>query len=180
MNSVQISTAYQGQTQTEIEYQAANPLAMRGRSFLNTAEFPQQAIHELVNRALKLKRQHEDEDRPLLKGLVVGMVFFNPSLRTKTSMASGIARLGGTAIDLTAGQSTYAFEFEDGVVMDGATQEHIKEAAPVLSQYCDAIAVRSSELITRGSTSRPTPPARGPRRGRTRWCAASPSTPPCP
>ena len=64
--------------------------------------------------------------------------------------APGVARLGGTTIDLPVGQSTYAFEFSDGVVMDGATQEHINEAAPVLSQYCDAIAVRSSELITRG------------------------------
>src|SRR3954454_21292564 len=145
MNSVQIDPTYQGRAQTGIEHQASNPLAMRGRSFLNTAEFPQQAIHELVNRALRLKQQHRDEDRPLLKGLVVGMVFFNPSLRTKTSMASGVARLGGTAIDLSG---SYTFEFNEGVVMDGATQEHIKEGAPVIAQYCDAIAVRSSELIT--------------------------------
>jgi N-acetylornithine carbamoyltransferase len=89
----------------------------------------------------------------LLTGQVVGLVFFNPSLRTKTSLVSGIAQLGGTAIDLPAGQSTYAFEFEEGVVMDGATQEHIKEAAPVLAQYCHALGVRASELITRGSAA---------------------------
>ena len=62
-----------------------------------------------------------------------------------------MARLGGTTPDLPVGQGTYAFEFEDGVVMDGATQEHIKEAAPVLSQYCEAIGVRSSELDHQGS-----------------------------
>ena len=79
------------------------------------------------------------------------MVFFNPSLRTKMSLASGVARLGGTAIDLTVGQSAYTFEFEEGVVMVGATQEHIKEAAPVLEHYCEVLVVRSSELITKGS-----------------------------
>jgi N-acetylornithine carbamoyltransferase len=120
-----------------------------GRDFLNTAELPQEAVIELVDRAVALKRA--GFGNPLLSGSVVGMMFFNPSLRTKTSLASGVARLGGTTIDLAVGQSTYAFEFEEGVVMDGPTQEHIKEAAPVIAEYCDAIAVRSSELITRGS-----------------------------
>jgi N-acetylornithine carbamoyltransferase len=120
-----------------------------GKDFLNTAELPQEAFLELVERAVALKA--EGYKRPLLQGAVLGMVFFNPSLRTKTSLASGVARLGGTTIDLTVGQSTYAFEFEEGVVMDGATQEHIKEAAPVVAEYCDVVGVRSSELITRGS-----------------------------
>lgn len=119
-----------------------------GRDFLNTADYTQAEIRELVERALWLKQTGY---RPLLAGQVLGMVFFNPSLRTKTSLAAGVARLGGTAVDLPVGQSTYAFEFRDGVVMDGETQEHIKEAAPVLAQYCDALGVRSSELITRGN-----------------------------
>ncbi|MEO8285093.1 MAG: N-acetylornithine carbamoyltransferase [Chloroflexota bacterium] len=119
-----------------------------GSNFLNTAEVPQQAFVELVERALRLKQAGYAQ--PLLEGMVVGMVFFNPSLRTKTSLASGVARLGGTAIDLSG---SYTFEFEDGAIMDGATQEHIKEAAPVISQYCDIIGVRSSELITSGSSA---------------------------
>jgi N-acetylornithine carbamoyltransferase len=123
--------------------------AFRGQHFLNTAEWPQEAFRELVERALALKR--EGFERQLLKGQVVGMVFFNPSLRTKASLAAGVARLGGTAIDLSGGQGTYAFEYEEGAIMDSATQEHVKEAAPVISQYCDAIGVRSSELITHGS-----------------------------
>jgi N-acetylornithine carbamoyltransferase len=124
---------------------------LRGQHFLNTADFPQEVVVELVERALALKR--EGADRQLLRGLVVGMLFFNPSLRTKASLAAGVARLGGTAIDLGGGSGTYVFEFRDGVVMDGATQEHIKEAAPVISQYCDAIAVRASELITTGTSA---------------------------
>ncbi|MDQ3928017.1 MAG: N-acetylornithine carbamoyltransferase [Chloroflexota bacterium] len=128
----------------------SSPWTFRGQDFINTAEMPQEAFVELVERALRLKREGAGGGL-LLDGMVVGMVFFNPSLRTKTSLAAGVARLGGTTIDLAVGQSTYAFEFEEGVVMNKATQEHIKEAAPVLSQYCDVIAVRSSDLVTRGS-----------------------------
>ena len=130
------------------ENNGASPF--QGRNFLNTADFPQEAIVELVERALRMKR--EGYAGQPLKGVVVGTVFFNPSLRTKTSMASGVARLGGTTIDLTVGQGTYAFEFQEGVVMDGPTQEHIKEAAPVLAQYCELLAVRSSELVTGSAT----------------------------
>lgn len=136
-------------TQEKIaEQNSGGPWSFRGHNFLNTAEMPQQAVQELVERALRMK--HEGEDRALLKGMVVGMLFFNPSLRTKTSMGAGVARLGGTALDLSG---SYSFEFEDGVVMDGATQEHIKEAAPVIGQYCDLLAVRSSELITKGNSA---------------------------
>src|SRR5438067_1552033 len=91
-----------------------------GRDFLNTADFTQAEIYELIERALWLKRNGY---RPLLAGQVLGLIFFNPSLRTKTSLVAGVARLGGTAIDLPVGQGTYAFEFGEGVVMDGATQE---------------------------------------------------------
>ncbi|HMA34934.1 MAG TPA: N-acetylornithine carbamoyltransferase [Chloroflexia bacterium] len=125
--------------------------AFAGRDFLNTADFSQAEFVELVERALYLKQTGPHPT--LLAGLVVGMIFFNPSLRTKTSLASGVAQLGGTTIDLPVGQGTYAFEFAEGAVMDGATQEHIKEAAPVLSQYCHALGVRSSELVTRGDTA---------------------------
>ena len=122
--------------------------AFAGRDFLNTADFSGDEFRELVERALHLK---VSGPRPLLAGQVVGLVFFNPSLRTKTSLMAGVSSLGGIPIDLPVGQGTYAFEFEEGAVMDGATQEHIKEAAPVLSQYCQAIGVRCSELVTRGS-----------------------------
>src|SRR5262245_47279126 len=146
MNSISINAPA---TARVVDSDSPGTFTFRGRDFLNTAELPQEAFVELVERALLLKR--EGFEKALLRGLVVGMVFFNPSLRTKTSIAAGVARLGVTTVDLTGGQGTYTFEFGEGVVMDGATQEHIKEAAPVLSQYCDAIGVRSSELITSGS-----------------------------
>jgi N-acetylornithine carbamoyltransferase len=134
---------------TAITQPASQAYNFAGKDFLNTTDFSQEEFVELVERALSLKR--EGYGRQLLVGTVLGMVFFNPSLRTKTSLASGVARHGGTAIDLTVGQGMYTFEFGDGVVMNGATQEHIKEAAPVLAQYCDVIGVRCSELITTGS-----------------------------
>jgi N-acetylornithine carbamoyltransferase len=119
------------------------------KHFLNAADFTPEAFRDLVERALSLKQ--EGYEQQLLKGVVVGMMFFNPSLRTKASLSSGVARLGGTTIDLGGGTGAYNFEFNEGVVMNGATQEHIKEAAPVIAQYCDAIAVRCSELITKGN-----------------------------
>ena len=72
-------------------------------------------------------------------------------------MASGIARLGGTAIDLTAGQSTYAFEFEDGVVMDGDKTEHLKEFVRVLGRYVSAIGVRTFAALNDWKTEREDP-----------------------
>jgi N-acetylornithine carbamoyltransferase len=123
---------------------------LKGRHFLNTTEFTQAEFVALVERALALK---QEQWRPSLAGAVLGMVFFNPSLRTKASLASGVAQLGGISIELSPGQNTYAFEFRDGVVMDGATQEHIREAAPVLSRYCHILGVRASELITRDAST---------------------------
>ena len=151
-----------------------NDYSFVGSNFIDTAEMPQWAFVELVERAQRLKEA--GFDRSLLAGKVVGMVFFNPSLRTKTSLASGVARLGGTALDLAPG--SYTFEFEDGVVMDGATQEHIKEAAPCWPSTATRSACAPASLITRAAP-RPTRLPPGPRRARTRWCAASPNTRAC-
>lgn len=123
---------------------------LKGRNFINTADFTIDEILGLIDLAKRIK---SGEANPRLDGMILGMVFFNPSLRTRMSFASGMSRLGGVAIDLTVGQSAYTFEFDDGVVMDGATMEHIKEAVPVLARYCDVLSVRSSELITSAAQS---------------------------
>ena len=78
---------------------------LKGRHFLNTTDFTQAEFVELVDRALALK---QGRWRPSLAGVVMGMIFFNPSLRTKASLASGVAQLGGTTIELSPGQNTYA------------------------------------------------------------------------
>lgn len=121
-----------------------------GRDFINTADFSQKEILYLIDLALAIKTGEVTLD---LGGRVLATVFFNPSVRTRVSFAAAMFKLGGLAIDLTPGQGSWTFEFREDVVMDGATIEHIKEAAPVLSRYCDAIAVRCSELVTTAAES---------------------------
>ena len=74
---------------------------------------------------------------------LLGMVFFNPSLRTRTSFEAVMARGGGSAIVLEVGNGVWKLEDRDGAVMDGDRAEHVKEAVPVLARYVDALAVRT-------------------------------------
>ena len=79
----------------------------------------------------------------MIQGRILGMVFFNPSLRTRTSFEAAMLRFGGHAITLSAGGDTWRLEHRDGVVMDGDCSEHVREAAAVLGRYCDVLGVRS-------------------------------------
>ncbi len=119
------------------------------RNFLNTADLPQEEIRSLIDLALSLKH---GEINKTLAGKTLVTLFFNPSVRTRVSFASAMFKLGGQALDISS-ESAYAFEYRDGIVMDGSTMEHVKEVAPVLSRYCDAIAIRCSELITKSAES---------------------------
>jgi N-succinyl-L-ornithine transcarbamylase len=76
------------------------------------------------------------------KGKTLAMLFFNPSLRTRFSTEHAAHLLGMQTIVTNADQN-WGIEFEDGAIMDSDKAEHIKEAAPVLSQYCDILAVRT-------------------------------------
>ena len=125
-------------------------MTLRGRSFLNTADFSLDQIHGLVDLALGLKLGRVKRQLP---GKMLAMVFFNPSLRTRASFTAAMYRLGGVAVDLPLGQGGWPLEFGEGVVMDGAAAEHVREAAPVIGRYCNALAVRSSELVVAGGAS---------------------------
>lgn len=81
-------------------------------------------------------------------GRSLGLLFFNPSLRTRTSMELAAAQLGAHASTITPGQGTWGFAWEDGAVMDGAEAEHIREAVGVLSRYYDALGVRLFASMT--------------------------------
>ena len=85
-------------------------------------------------------------------GKVLGLIFFHPSVRTRVSCESAMARMGGHAISLNPGKDTWNFEHVEGITMDGNTQEHVKELAPVLTRLCHAVGIRKSELITTGNT----------------------------
>lgn len=119
------------------------------KHFLTTLDYSQEELNAIIKAALLLK---QGKIKKSLSGKILGMLFFNPSLRTRLSFVSGMYKLNGTAIDLPV-SGAYTFEFQEGLVMDKDKIEHIKEAAPVMARYCDAIAVRSSDLITSAKES---------------------------
>ena len=71
------------------------------------------------------------------------LVFFNSSLRTRLSSQKAALNLGMSPIVLNIGQDSWKLETEMGVVMDGDKSEHLREAIPVMTSYCDLIGIRS-------------------------------------
>lgn len=82
------------------------------------------------------------------KNKTLGLLFFNSSLRTRLSTQKAALNLGMNPIVMNVSGDAWGIEFGDGTVMDGNTAEHIKEAAAVVSQYCDVIAVRAFPSLT--------------------------------
>ncbi|MEP5341227.1 MAG: N-acetylornithine carbamoyltransferase [Algibacter sp.] len=82
------------------------------------------------------------------KNKTIGLLFFNSSLRTRLSTQKAALNLGMDPIVMNVSGDAWGIEFGDGAVMDGNTAEHIKEAAAVVSQYCDIIAVRAFPSLT--------------------------------
>src|SRR5690606_32189909 len=78
----------------------------------------------------------------------IGLLFFNSSLRTRLSTQKAALNLGMNPIVMNVSGDAWGLEFEDGTIMNGNTAEHIKEAAAVVSQYCDIIAVRAFPSLT--------------------------------
>lgn len=110
------------------------------RHFLSTQDWSWEDLSSLIDHASELKAHPL---QPLLSGKSVALVFFNPSLRTRASFDIGANQLGGHAVILEPGAGSWEMAFGDGEVMDGNAEEHAKEAARVLSRYCDIIAVRA-------------------------------------
>lgn len=77
------------------------------------------------------------------KNHTIGLLFFNSSLRTRLSTHKAALNLGMDVITMNIGKDGWILEFEDGTIMDRNSAEHVKEAAQVVSQYCDIIAVRA-------------------------------------
>ncbi|MBL7661150.1 N-acetylornithine carbamoyltransferase [bacterium] len=98
------------------------------------------ALQALVARAIEIKAGSEVDS---LRGKILGMMFFNSSLRTRSSFEALMFRHGGHAMTLTPGQDTWNFEHREGILMDADKAEHLKEAVRVLSRYVDALGVRS-------------------------------------
>ncbi|WP_405384405.1 acetylornithine carbamoyltransferase [Maribacter sp. LLG6340-A2] len=95
-----------------------------------------------VKEAISLKKQPK-KFKELGKDKTIGLLFFNNSLRTRLSTQKAAMNLGMEVIVMNFGSEGWALEYADGTVMDQGTSEHIKEAAQVISQYCDIIAIRA-------------------------------------
>jgi N-acetylornithine carbamoyltransferase len=110
------------------------------KHFITTQDLTRAEIDELLDEAARFKRERLGRD---LAGRSIALVFFNPSMRTRTSFELGAWQLGGYAIVLAPGKDAWGIEFEPGAIMDGDAEEHIAEVARVLSRYVDLIGVRA-------------------------------------
>ena len=110
------------------------------KNFITVSDYSYEEIDNLLDLAERLKRSKIEEN---LRGKNLILLFFNPSLRTRTSFELAMMELGGNVITLNAGEDTWKIEIKDGAIMDGTTVEHIKDAARVLGRYADAIGIRA-------------------------------------
>jgi N-succinyl-L-ornithine transcarbamylase len=99
-------------------------------------------INQLVADALALK-QNPYAHQHLGKNRALGLIFLNPSLRTRLSTQKAAMNLGMNVMVMNMDKEGWALELNDGVVMNGTTVEHIREAAGVMGQYVDILGVRS-------------------------------------
>lgn len=115
-------------------------MSLKGRHFLTTQDFTREELEGVLDLATQMKRGGGPV-QPLL-GKSIALLFFNPSLRTRSSFELGMFQLGGHAVVLAPGRDAWSMEAREGGVMDGEPEEHVKESARVLSRFFDALAVR--------------------------------------
>ncbi len=119
-----------------------------------------ESIETWIDEALQLK-QNPLQAETLGKNKTLGLLFFNNSLRTRMSTQKAAMQLGLNLMIMNFGQEGWALEYKDGTIMNQGSSEHIREAAQVISQYCDLIGIRAfanlkdrkedeAELVIRG------------------------------
>jgi N-succinyl-L-ornithine transcarbamylase len=99
-------------------------------------------LNELISDSIRYKT-NPLADRNLGRGKRMGMLFLNPSMRTRLSTQLAAQNLGMEAIVFNVGQEGWALEFEDEAIMSGTTVEHVKDAAPILGKYFDILGIRT-------------------------------------
>lgn len=110
------------------------------QNFLSVHDVPD--INGLIGRALAYKA-NPLKDQTLGAGKRIGLLFLNPSLRTRLSTQVAARNLGMEPIVFNVDKEGWALEFEEGAIMSGSTVEHVKDAAPVLGQYFDVLCIRT-------------------------------------
>ncbi|HBK70539.1 MAG TPA: N-acetylornithine carbamoyltransferase [Flavobacteriaceae bacterium] len=111
---------------------------MKHYTHINDLKSLQTTVQEAVN-----LKENPLQFEQLGKGKTICLLFFNNSLRTRLSTQKAAQNLGMHTIVMNFGSEGWQLEYEDGVVMDQGKAEHIKEAAKVISQYCDIVAIRA-------------------------------------
>lgn len=99
-------------------------------------------VSELVQNALECKK-HPYDSKALGKNKTLGVIFLNPSLRTRLSTQKAAQNLGMNVLMMNFSNEGWGLETGEGVIMESGAGEHIKEAAAVIAQYCDIIGIRS-------------------------------------
>jgi N-succinyl-L-ornithine transcarbamylase len=99
-------------------------------------------INALVEKALKYKAS-PFIDKSLGANKRIGCLFLNPSMRTRLSTQIAAQNLGMEAIVFNVGSEGWSLEFEEGAIMNGTSVEHVKDAAPIMGNYFDILAIRT-------------------------------------
>ena len=109
-------------------------------NYLSLEDIPN--LQKALDQVIALKKEPYSNEY-LGRQKTLGMLFFNPSLRTRLSTQKAAQHLGLKTMVMNFSNEAWALEFEDGTKMSGLRSEHIKEAAAVVSQYCDMVAIRA-------------------------------------
>src|SRR5436189_801196 len=115
------------------------------KNFISVHDVPD--INALVKKALDFKKDPL-QSKNLGTNKRMGLLFLNPSMRTRLSTQIAAANLGMESIVFNVGQEGWMLEFEEEVIMSGTTVEHVKDAAPILGKYFDILGVRTFPTLT--------------------------------
>jgi N-succinyl-L-ornithine transcarbamylase len=90
------------------------------------------------------KHKNDKSDLSFIgKNKVIGLLFFNPSLRTRLSTQKAAMNLGFKSVVMNFRDNGWQLEFDENIIMSGNKAEHVKDAAKVISQYCDILGIRA-------------------------------------
>ena len=110
------------------------------RHFISTQDWSRDELDAMLAHAEAFRRSPRGD---ALAGRSIALLFFNPSMRTRTSFELGAFHLAGHAIVLSPGKDAWPIEFDAGTVMEGEAEEHVAEVARVLSRYVDLVGIRA-------------------------------------
>jgi N-succinyl-L-ornithine transcarbamylase len=104
-------------------------------------------LQKAVQEAIEIKK-NPLQHKTLGEGKTICLLFFNNSLRTRLSTQKAAQNLGMNVIVMNFGSEGWELEYEEGAIMNGSKSEHVKEAAKVIAQYCEIVAIRAFASLT--------------------------------